>query len=460
MNAADRPLLAYYGDDLTGSTDVLEALSNAGVRSALFLEPPGPDVLRGRFAGLQAVGVAGTSRAMSPEQMEAVLPPAFEALGTLGAGIVHYKVCSTFDSSPEVGSIGRAIDIGRRIHGPEPVPMVVGAPVLKRYCVFGNLFATVGPETYRIDRHPTMSRHPVTPMDEGDLRRHLARQTGATIALMDILHLDGPDPEVDRRYAAILDGGPGVILFDTLDEASVRAAGRLVWNHRGVDRPRFAVGSSGLEYALVAHWREIGILAEAPPIVPPGPAGRLAVVSGSCSPTTRDQIAWAFENGFLGVEVDAGALSDPDPDRSEAERSRATGCAADALRTSDAGVIIHAALGPDDPRIAAALGRGRDRGQDPGATRERLGERLGLILRDLIESAGLRRAVVAGGDTSGHAARGLEIDALEFILTIAPGSPLCRASSRRPAIDGLEVVLKGGQVGRRDFFGGVLRGGL
>jgi len=94
--------LAYYGDDFTGSTDALEFLTRAGARSALFIQPPSAEQLS-RYPGLQALGVAGLTRSMPPAQMEAELRPAFTALRALGAPHVHYKVCSTFDSSPTVG---------------------------------------------------------------------------------------------------------------------------------------------------------------------------------------------------------------------------------------------------------------------------------------------------------------------------------------------------------------------
>lgn len=451
-----RPLLAYYGDDFTGSTDVMEAIARAGLRAALFLDAPTPERLTGRFAGLHAVGLAGTSRALPPDPMEAVLAPAFEALAALRPRLVHYKICSTFDSSPEVGSIGRAIDVGHRIFDPPYIPLVVGAPILKRYCVFGQLFATVGAETHRLDRHPTMRCHPVTPMRESDLRLVLRDQTAKRVALMDVLHLAGTDEQVSNRFRAILDDRPEVLLFDTLDEANLARVGGLIWS--GVADcagPGFAVGSSGLEYALVAHWRACGQLADTPAIAPAGPVDRLAVVSGSCSPTTREQILWALDRGFAGIDLDAAALADPD--RAAVERARATGRALEVLRNGRS-VIVHSALGTDDPRIASVLGpRGRSH-PDAGDRLVRLGEGLGLILRDLIEGAGLRRVVVAGGDTSGHAARQLGIDALEFVMPMTPGSPLCRASSRRPGIDGLEIVLKGGQVGGANFFGNVLQG--
>src|SRR5580765_1909133 len=95
-------LMTFYGDDFTGSTDALEQLTLAGIRTALFIEPPTPAQLK-RFSSLQAIGVAGMTRSMTPSAMERELRPALKKLKALGAAHVHYKVCSTFDSSPRIG---------------------------------------------------------------------------------------------------------------------------------------------------------------------------------------------------------------------------------------------------------------------------------------------------------------------------------------------------------------------
>jgi uncharacterized protein YgbK (DUF1537 family) len=198
MSAPSNIRLAYYGDDFTGSTDVMEALSRNGLKAVLFLQPPTARQLA-RYENAQAFGIAGSSRMMSADEMEKELPPAFEALKASGAPIVHYKICSTFDSAPHIGSIGRAIEIGRRTFCAAPTPLVVGAPILGRYVAFANLFARSGldSEPSRLDRHPTMRHHPVTPMDESDLRIHLSRQTRLPIHLVDVI-------ETERR-----DLGPG-----------------------------------------------------------------------------------------------------------------------------------------------------------------------------------------------------------------------------------------------------------
>ena len=104
------PLLTFYGDDFTGSTAVMEVLSFAGVPTMLFMEPPELDVLT-QYPTLQAIGVAGIARSKDPAWMKSNLPAVFEKLKRFGAPLSHYKVCSTFDSAPDIGSIGVATEI-------------------------------------------------------------------------------------------------------------------------------------------------------------------------------------------------------------------------------------------------------------------------------------------------------------------------------------------------------------
>jgi uncharacterized protein YgbK (DUF1537 family) len=449
-------LLTYYGDDFTGSTDVMEALVLGGVPAVLFLEPPTADFVEQQFPQARAVGVAGVSRSMTPAQMESELPPIFGALKGLGAPLFHYKICSTFDSSPTVGSIGQAIEIGWRIFAPDAVPMMVGAPPLKRYLVFGNLFATVGETTYRLDRHPTMSKHPMTPMDESDLRLHLGRQTTRPIGLIDALHLAQPDEQIAARYAALIEEGCQIILLDTLDGSHVAAIGRLIWSRRG-DKPLFSVSSSGLEYALTACWQEMGVAQKPAPLASPSSVDQLVVVSGSAAPGTAAQIEWALANGFVGQRLDSARLIDPA--QCDAERARQVEDALSALGEGRS-VLLYSACGPDDPAIAATRGRLAELGLEPASVGQRLGTQQGLIARELLERTGLKRAVVTGGDTCGHAARQLGIYALEIIMPIAPGAPLCLAHSTNPHFEQLQIALKAGQVGKPDYFGSLLRGAI
>ncbi|MCA0454368.1 MAG: four-carbon acid sugar kinase family protein [Chloroflexi bacterium] len=447
-------LLTYYGDDFTGSTDVMEALVLGGVPAVLFLNVPDEAFIREHFPDVRAIGVAGVSRSMSPDQMEAELPPVFRALQQLGAPLFHYKICSTFDSSPTVGNIGTAAEIGWRVFQPQAIPMMVGAPPLKRYVAFGNLFATVGENTYRLDRHPTMSKHPITPMDESDLRLHLGKQTGRKIGLIDTLQLAQSDDALAQHYQTLVDDGCEVILFDTLDQTHVQKIGRLVWAQRG-ERPIFSVSSSGLEYALTAHWQQTGFIEAPPPLPSVGAVEQLLIISGSAAPGTAGQIQWAMANDFEAVRLDGVKLVDPA--LADAERERVIEQALASLGQGR-NLLLYSALGPDDPAIAATNGRLDALGLGSRTVGQRLGTQQGLILRELLERTGLKRACVTGGDTCGHAAHQLGIYALEILMPVAPGAPLCRARSHNPRFDGLQISLKAGQVGKPDYFGSILRG--
>jgi len=453
-------ILGYYGDDFTGSTDVMEALSYAGVETVLFIEPPTAEDLA-RFPAVQAIGVAGLTRSCAVDAMEAELAPAFSRFAELGCRLVHYKTCSTFDSAPEVGSIGRAIDIGQRIFAAPFVPLVVGAPALQRFCLFGNLFARSGldSEVFRLDRHPTMLRHPITPMREADLRVHLAAQTQRKIGLFDVLELGLNPAEMDAQFAGKLAQNIEVMLFDTLEQKDLEQVGRLVWEH-AVERPLFCAGSSGLEYALTAYWRTVGLLSSAPIPVGGGEVERVLVVSGSCSPVTQRQIEHAVNSSFADIQADTEKLV-RGGELATGEIERLVHVSLDALGRG-LSPLVHTARGPDDVRIEATSRVFAELGYDELDIKLRsgavFGRILGQILAVLAERTGIRRACVAGGDTSAYAARELGVEALEVVGPMAPGSPLCRVHSGRVAIDGMEITFKGGQVGREDFFSHVLRG--
>jgi len=220
-------LLTYYGDDLTGSTDSMEALVLAGVPTVLFLEPPSKSQLES-YPEVRAVGLAGISRTMTPAEMDKKLPSEFRTLKEFGAPLLHYKVCSTFDSSPEIGSVGRAIDIGMQVFDNAPVFVALGAPKLRRYVVFGNHFATSGDVTYRLDRHPTMKVHPITPMNESDLRLHLSKQTKRAIDLIDVRHLAESQDAIEARIGRIVDHGIDAIILDTLDDTQLLKVGQIL----------------------------------------------------------------------------------------------------------------------------------------------------------------------------------------------------------------------------------------
>ncbi|ESX95556.1 four-carbon acid sugar kinase family protein [Mesorhizobium sp. LNJC405B00] len=437
-------LLSYYGDDLTGSTDVMEALELGGVPTVLFMRQPDAAMLA-QFSHCRAIGLAGTSRSETPQWMDTHLSDAFAWLKTLNAAICHYKVCSTFDSSPAIGSIGRAIEIGRSVFAQDSVPLLVGAPQLKRYTAFGHLFAAYREKYFRIDRHPVMSRHPTTPMDESDLLIHLSRQTELTSGLVDLATLQSVARS--EAFDRLLAEGTDIVLVDVDSRETQALAGKEIWRAR---KPggSFVVGSSGIEYALLAEWVSSGTVRAEPGFSPPGAADRIAVVSGSCSPTTERQIRHALTDGFDGIEVDPVELIS---EASGDAIARATAAGRASLEGGRS-VVLYTALGPN-------ADRGGEIDRQEGA-RHKLGRGLGELLRALTIEQKLQRVVIAGGDTSSHALGQMGVGALtvRMPLPASPGSPLCVAHSHIEAIDGLEVALKGGQVGTDRYFSAIRDG--
>ena len=430
MSAQPNILLSFYGDDLTGSTDALEFICRAGLRTLLFLEPPTFEQLN-KYPGLQAFGIAGLTRSLSPTLMEEQLLSAFQLMKDTGARHIHYKVCSTFDSSPEVGSIGKAIDCGAQIFKSDFVPVLGGMPTLGRYCVFGNLFARMGigsnGRIYRLDRHPSMSKHPVTPANESDLRVHLSKQTNKKIALIDLIQMENA---IERWNEGIQDDE--VVLLDALNNEQLQKIGEWLEAQCKNTKQLFSVGSSGIEWALGNYWNHNGTVQEPGSWPAIADASPVLIVSGSCSPVTSNQIYYAIENGFTEVILDPGKASE--------NVSQVIQIVTEQLKKVK-DVIVHTGTK-----------------RNGTVSSELLGTALGRIAKEALATANVKRVVIAGGDTSSYAARAMEIEALEMIAPLVVGAPICRAYSKNKSIDGIEVNLKGGQVGATDYFTTIKKG--
>ena len=409
------PRYAWYGDDFTGSTDTLSVLAEGGQKALLFLRIPTPEQLA-RAGDLDALGIAGATRAMAPEAMAAELDPAGRFFAGLGIALLHYKCCSTFDSAPHLGSIGAAVR-ALQPHFPNSLlPIIGGQPNLGRYCLFGHLFAAAGDgAVHRIDRHPTMSRHPVTPMAESDLRRHLALQGLGPIALVDYRELEGQvstDPD-----------GADVTLFDVSRESDLAA---IAWRLRSriEAAPSLLIGPSSVARMAAQLWDRPKREGSPQPVM--RSRGPVLALVGSLSPVTRAQVEAA--EGFERLPVDPVRLRD-EPAYGEMLRDRAL----QALGHGDTMLVTASPdRAPDDPRAVARATAG--------------------LLRAVMDRARIARLLVAGGDTATLAMEALDLWGLSYLAPLVEGAPLCRIHSTAASLDGLEVVLKGGQMGPPAFF--------
>lgn len=440
------PYIAWVGDDFTGASDTLATLATGGARALLFLDVPTPARLAA-VGPLEAVGVATAVRSMAPAAMREVLAPIADWLAGSGVPVVHYKVCSTWDSAPGTGNIGEAVrTLWRPAYAPW-VPLVGGQPSLGRWCAHGQLFAQAGAggPVYRIDRHPTMSRHPVTPMGEARLAVHLAAQGCAPVARVDLAAFADGAPAID---AAIVAGtgtperasaAPHAVLFDTLSAAHLAATGAAIARHAH-GRTVLAVGASSVAQAMLARWRASGVLAAAvePSVARAAVAparGPVFVLAGSLSPLSARQVAQA--RAYERVALDAGRLAAGDAGYLEAT-ARAIG----ARLAQGAHVLAGTSIAGPAPR-----------GADPA-----LAPACGALLAAVLGQARCARVGVVGGDTSSRAVQALAPWALGWVGRVGASSPVVRAHADDPAVDGLELMLKGGQMGEDDVLDRLVSG--
>lgn len=395
--------IVFIGDDFTGASDTLATLSERGARARLFLDPPKVE----ETADLDAVGIATDLRARPPEDTAERLGALAPALRALSPRFVHYKVCSTFDSAPHIGSIGAAVKTLEAVLAPSGTIVVGGQPSLGRHCLFGTLFARAPDgKIYRIDRHPIMSRHPVTPMDEADLRVHLARQGFEGLSLTDRKTLDAA-LKTDRT------------LVDAIEQPDIDRLSKRLAEIDDRQAPLLLVGASSVAEALV-------------PTVPPAepdtvPAawerGPILAVAGSRSSTTAAQVAAADSYERFALQRDD--LGHPE--------DLAGRCAG--RIEAGANVMVH--LQPD-----------LDYGVMPATLSDRLAHLTGAIL-SRCRVAGI---AVAGGDTSSVLVNQLAFRSLSFIERAGPGVAICRGHAAGSPLDGTVLLLKGGQVGTADLF--------
>lgn len=426
---------AWYGDDFTGASDTLATLAQAGLKVLLFLDVPTPARLAAA-GGLDALGIAGAARAMAPGEMRRALAPVAQFLAGCGAPVLHYKCCSTFDSAPHVGSIGTAVET---LHEPLRnafVPILGGQPSLGRYCLFGQLFAVAEPggPAYRIDRHPTMRQHPVTPMDEADLARHLGKQGLAPITSLDWRSYRGSAAQLDAALDRLLATKASLhpVLLDAADDGDLGIIGRLLWQ-RAQAGPLLAVGASSVAQALIDHW---GLARHAQDGRVAPAQGPVFVLAGSLSPVSAAQIAAA--TAYVQVPLDAARLV-----RAEGPYGdEVVASIADLLRAGRH-VLAHTRA-ETDPVTTVAQGA--------------LAPACGRLLRRILETCPVARVGIAGGDTSSHAVQALAPWGLGWLGRLGPGVALCRLRAAAPAFDGMEIMLKGGQMGGATVFDDLVAG--
>jgi uncharacterized protein YgbK (DUF1537 family) len=351
--------------------------------------------------------------------------------------LLQIKYCSTFDSTPE-GNIGPAIDAALVELDEEFTVALPALPVNGRTTYRGHHFVHG-----RLLSDSPMREHPLTPMTDADLVRHLGRQTARRVGLAPYEWVEAGAAELTRRFERLRAEGVGVAIVDCLNDAHVgtvcRASADL----------RLVTGSSAFGQGLPAVWRERGWVEEfdARTATLPGPntegRGRL-VVAGSCSVATRAQNRRFESDGGPAFRVEPRALLGEDAARARlVERVRAH---------LDAGRDCLLYTTDEPAEVARVQEWAAGQGLDVPALGERLAYALADLVAEVLEAAPVSGLVFAGGETSGALCRRLELGALRVGRNIEPGVPLCYSLGRHR----LPVVLKSGNFGGEDFYGKAL----
>jgi uncharacterized protein YgbK (DUF1537 family) len=270
-----------------------------------------------------------------------------------------------------------------------------------------------------------MSVHPVTPMAEADLRRHLAAQ-GLRVGLVDYRGYESGAAE--GVLDACADARPDAVLFDVARSDDLPTIGRYI-ARRMPAGPMLAVGPSSVAQALAAaddESRSEDARPAASRLDASRPDGPTLALAGSLSPITRAQVEAA--TGYRRLAIDPARLLDDD-NYAGTLRDQAL-----ALLAGD-NVMLVTERPSGEPTAAA-----------------RVAVATGALLRAVMAKASVARLVIAGGDTSSHAVAALDVWGLSYRGPLTPGAPLCRVRSDDARLDGLDIILKGGQMGSREFF--------
>jgi uncharacterized protein YgbK (DUF1537 family) len=409
-------LLGCIADDSTGATDLANNLVRAGMRVVQTVGVPA----RALDENVDAAVVALKTRTIPVNEAVTQSLSALAWLQQEGARQIYFKYCSTFDSTPR-GNIGPVAEALMDALAADFTVASPAFPEAKRVVFKGYLF--VGDVLLS---ESGMRHHPLTPMTDSNLVRVLQAQSRGKVGLIDHSVVAAGATAIARRIGELRAQGFGMAIVDIVSEADLFRLGPALKDLRLV------TGGSGVAIALPANWG-IEPTPKASQLTPAG--GFAAIVSGSCSTATRGQVSEFVRSGGAALALDPLALAGRDAVRDAVAWAKA--------RLGPDPVLVYTTADPEAVRrVQLELGV-----EAAGTLVERT---LGEIASGLVQE-GVRRLVVAGGETAGAVMQALGVERLRIGPQIDPGVPWCAA--RSPLVSGaLHLALKSGNFGAPDFF--------
>ncbi|MBP1886235.1 3-oxo-tetronate kinase [Sinorhizobium mexicanum] len=416
-------LLGSIADDYTGASDLANTLTKNGLRTVQTVGIPDPSL---PLPDVDAVVVSLKIRSVAAQEAVAAAGTAERWLRGRGAMHVLYKICSTFDSTDQ-GNIGPVTEALAEAAGGGTVLVTPAFPETGRTVYLGHLFVNGQP----LDESP-LKDHPLNPMHDANLVRVMASQSRGAIGLIDLPAVAGGPDAVKARLDALRAEGAGAAIADAVFESDLETLGEVAL------RTPVSIGASGLGLGLARALVRSGrvpstVNTTADAIRPVG--GHAAVIAGSCSSATLRQIAIA-EQAMPVLRLDPERLLTAASD----EISAALSWAGERMEAGP--IVIAASTTPEAVSdLQSRYGREISGRAIEAAT--------SAIAAELV-ARGVRRLVVAGGETSGATVDMLGIPAFLIGPEIAPGVPMLRTIGNSQGE--MLVTLKSGNFGGDDFF--------
>ena len=411
--------LGVIADDFTGASDIALMLSRGGLH---VLQHIGVPQTGDSWGDADAVVVSLKSRTNPVGEAVAMSLATLERLRVAGARQIFFKYCSTFDSTDQ-GNIGPVAEALREALGAKIVPFCPAFPSNGRTIYKGHLF--VG--DVLLSDSP-MKDHPLTPMRDANLVRVLQRQSRAKVGLVPVTVVEQGAAAIRAAFEAAAAAGTPFVVVDALNDAHLTAIG-----HAAAGLP-LITGGSGVAIGLPDNLRAAGNVRGKGGANPwHAPKGARAILAGSCSAATRNQVKLAQEAGLETRRIDPLQLADPVATAGEL-------AAWAKPRLGEKPVLIYSSAVPEEIRAAQEKLGGRIAGA-------RVEQCLAETAR-LLVAAGVAQMVVAGGETSGAVVEALGIKTLGIGPEIDPGVPWMGCAEPVPLV----LALKSGNFGATDFF--------
>lgn len=412
-------LLGCIADDITGATDLALTLKRSGLRTIQVMGVPEDPTT---FEKFDAVVVALKSRTNLVKEAIDWSLKSCDVLLAAGAQQIFFKYCSTFDSTDE-GNIGPVAEaLIKKLDG--DIAFVCPAfPTNKRTIYKGHLF--VGDEL--LSSSP-MKDHPLTSMRDSNLVAVMQRQTKLPVGLIDYSVIEQGASAIEAAVTEAKQVGQRFVVVDAISDNHLMSIGKVATSHKLI------TGGSGIAIGLADNFVAQGLLRKTPANSPMcAKAGRTAILAGSCSTATRNQVAAAKAAGIPAIYIDALKIAD-------GTVKPETFVAFAKAQSTGKPVLIYSS---DDPEVIARV-------QDE-LGREQAGQIVETTMAEIakgLSEAGFTQLIVAGGETSGAVVAGLDVKAIEIGPEIDPGVPWTKSLDDR----GLALALKSGNFGGERFF--------